>query len=158
MAPRVFRVAHQAAGLIVARLALGAAGYAASVAAGAEPRPAAAALAFGTGVTAVALISDRRWLLFRRPDVEPLPAGATRSGLLRGIASGLLPSTVGVAMLLAIALFFEPLLAAVLAGVLAGMGLVALMSLVDLLLRERDESTRLYADAANAARRYVGRD
>jgi hypothetical protein len=61
-------------------------------------------------------------------------------------------------VLLAIALFFEPLLGAVLAGVLAGMGLVALMSLVDLLLRERDESTRLYADAADAARRYVGRD
>jgi hypothetical protein len=155
VAPRVFRVAHQAAGLVAVRLALAAAGYTTSVAAGAEPRPAAAALAFGIGVTAVALISDRRWLLFRRPDVEPLPAGAAPGGLLRGIGSGLLPSTAGVAALLAIALAFEPILAAVLAGVLAGMGLVQLMSLADLLLRERGEGRRLYADAADPARRYV---
>lgn len=156
MPVRVFRVAHQALGLVVVRLVLALGGLVASIVAGAEPGPAAAGVAFGAGVTAVALISDRRWLLSRRPSLGPLPEGATGGGLAKGVATGLLPSTIGVAALLAVSLAFEPILGAVLAGVIAGMGLVGLMGLTDLIIRERREGARVYADEADSSRRYVG--
>jgi hypothetical protein len=47
-------------------------------------------------------------------------------------------------------------LSAVLAGVLLGMGLVTVMSVVELALRERREARRYYADVSERSRRYVG--
>ena len=46
---------------------------------------------------------------------------------MRAIGASLLPSTVGVTILAVVALFFDPLLAAALAGVLAGLGAAALI-------------------------------
>ena len=152
----VFRVAQQAVGLAGARLALGVAGFGAALAAGAERNPAAVGLAFGAGASAVALVSDRRFLLFEQPTVEPLPADAEHVGPGRAIRDGLLPSTAGVAVLLAVSLAFKPILSAVLAGVLLGMGLVTVMSVVELALRERREALRYYADVSERSRRYVG--
>jgi hypothetical protein len=153
---RVFRAAQQAVGLAAARLALGLTGFGAALAAGAERNPAAVGLAFGTGASAVALVSDRRFLLFEQPTVEPLPADADHVGPARAIRDGLFPSTAGVAFLLAVSLAFKPILSAVLAGVLLGMALVTVMSVVELTLRERRESRRYYADVSDRSRRYVG--
>ncbi|HEU5279309.1 MAG TPA: hypothetical protein VFU26_10440 [Gaiellaceae bacterium] len=152
----MFRVAQQAVGLAAARLALGGSGFGAALAAGAERNPAAVGLAFGAGASAVALVSDRRFLLFEQPTVEPLPAAAEPVGPGRAIRDGLLPSTAGVALLLAISLGFKPILSAVLAGVLLGMGLVTVMSVTELTLRERREARRYYADFSERSRRYVG--
>jgi uncharacterized membrane protein YbhN (UPF0104 family) len=153
---RVFQVAQQAVGLAAVRVALGLAGFGAALAAGAERNPAAVGLAFGAGASAVALVSYRRFLFFEQPTVEPLPADAEHVGPGRAILNGLLPSTAGVAFLLAISLAFKPILSAVLAGVLLGMGLVTVMSLFDLALRERREARRYYADVSERSRRYVG--
>lgn len=153
---RVFRVAHQAAGLAAVRLALGVAGFGGALAAGAERNPAAVGLAFGAGASAVALVSDRRFLLFEQPTVEPLHDDAEHVGPGRAIRDGLLPSTGGVTVLLAISFPFNAILSAVLAGVLLGMGLATVMSVVELVLRERREARRYYADVTERSRRYVG--
>ena len=151
----MYRIAHLALGLGALRAALAVVGFAAALAAGAEQGPAALGLAFGAGVTATALISDRRWTLGPQPELHPLPDGIEHRGLRGAIAHGLLPSTVGVSVLLAIALAFEPVLAAVLAGVLAGMVVAGLVGFADLALREYRDGVLLYADAADSSRRYA---
>ena len=156
MKHRVIRIAHHALALVAIRLVLSLGGFGASLVAGAERQAAAVGLAFGTGACAVALLSDRRWLLFQRQSLEPLPPGSEPGDLPRAIAKALMPSTIGVAVLLAVSLAFEPVLAAVLAGVLGGMALVGLTGLVDLLFRERQAGVRYYADAAEPSRRYLG--
>ena len=152
---RVFRVAEKAFGLAAARLVLGVVGFGAALSAGAERGPAAIGLAFGAGASAIALVSDRRFLLFEQPTVEPLPTDAEDVGPGRAIRDGLLPSTAGVTVLLAVSLPFKPILSAVLAGVLLGMGLVTTMTVVELALRERREARRYYADVSQRSRRYV---
>jgi hypothetical protein len=67
----------------------------------------------------------------------------------------MLPSTAGVAVLAAISLVFEPILAAVLAGILAGMGIVSLVSCVEVALWERRSDAQLLADADVHTRRYI---
>jgi hypothetical protein len=54
-----------------------------------------------------------------------------------------------------VSLAFEPLLGAVLAGVLGGMGLVSLASWVEVVLWERRAGVMLFADADVHTRRYV---
>ena len=157
MPPAVYRVVHQRIVLSGIRLTLAGLGFAGSILAGAEGRAAAVGLALGTGICALALVTDRRWLLLGKPAAEPLPEAVRRASLARAVADGMLPSTVGVAVLAAAALFFEPILSAVLAGVLAGMGVVSLVSCVEVALWERRTDTHLFADADVHTRRYVTR-
>ncbi len=112
-------------------------------------------LVLGAGICALALVTDRRWLFLGTPAAEPLPDGARPAPLLRAVVSGMLPSTVGVAVLAAAALAFEPILAAVLAGILAGMGIVALVSTVEVAVWERQHDALLLADVDVHTRRYV---
>ena len=151
----VYRIVHLALGLVAVRAALAAAGFAAALAAGAERGPAAVGLAFGAGVTAMALVSDRRWMFGKQPELHPVPDRVEHRGLPRAVAQGLLPSTVVVSVLLAIALGFDPVVAAVLAGVLAGMALAGLVTLADLVVREYREGMLVYADATDNSRRYA---
>jgi hypothetical protein len=153
--PAVYRVAHQRLILSGIRLGLAALGVAGSLAAGTEGAAAGVALALGAGICSLALVTDRRWLLLGRPEAEALPADVRRAPLARAVAEGMLPSTAGVALLAAVSLFFEPLLAAVLAGILAGMGIVGLVSCAEVALWERRTGARLYADADVHTRRYV---
>ena len=157
MPPAVYRVVHQRIVLSGIRLTLAGLGFAGSILAGAEGRAAAVGLALGTGICALALVTDRRWPLLGKPAAEPLPEAVRRASLARAVADGMLPSTVGVAVLAAAALFFEPILSAVLAGVLAGMGVVSLVSCVEVALWERRTDTHLFADADVHTRRYVTR-
>jgi hypothetical protein len=66
---------------------------------------------------------------FRRVSDEPeqLPADASVSPIWLHIVHAALPSTVGVSVLATLALAFNPTLTALLAGILAGLGLVALL-------------------------------
>ena len=157
MPPAVYRVVHQRIVLSGIRLTLAGLGFAGSILAGADGRAAAVGLALGTGICALALVTDRRWLLLGKPAAEPLPEAVRRASLARAVADGMLPSTVGVAVLAAAALFFEPILSAVLAGVLAGMGVVSLVSCVEVALWERRTDTHLFADADVHTRRFVTR-
>jgi hypothetical protein len=153
--PAVYRVVHQRLALSGIRLALAALGFAGSIAAGADGAAAGVGVALGAGVSCLALVTDRRWLLLRRATAEPLPQDARRTAVARAVAEGLLPSTVGVAVLTAIALAVQPILAAVLAGILAGMGIVGLASWAEVALWERRERVVLFADLNVHTRRYV---
>jgi hypothetical protein len=151
----VYRVVHQRLVLSGVRLGLSAAGFVGAIAAGADGAAAGVALALGAGICGLALVTDRRWLLLGQPTAEPLPDGAGRAPLTRAVASGMLPSTAGVAVLTAAALVFQPILAAVLAGILAGMGIVGLVSAMEVVTWERQHHARLLADFDVHTRRYV---
>jgi hypothetical protein len=153
--PAVYRVSEQRLVLSCVRLGLGALAFAGAVLAGADVAAAGVGAGVGAAVCALALLTDRRWLLFRAPSAETLPADARRAPLARAVLSGMLPSTAGVAILAAVSLAFEPLLAAVLAGVLAGMGVVSLASWVEVVLWERRAGATMYADYDVHTRRYV---
>jgi hypothetical protein len=151
----VYRVVHQRLALSGLRLGLAAVAFAGSIAAGAEAAAAGVGLAVGAAICGLALVTDRRWLLLGKPSTEPLPDEVRRAPLARVVADGMLPSTAGVAVLAAASLFFEPVLTAVLAGILAGMGVVSLVSCVEVALWERRTETQLFADADVHTRRYV---
>ena len=155
MPPAVYRVTHQRLALSGTRLGHAALGFAGSVAAGAAVAAAGVGLALGAGICGLALVTDRRWLLLGKPEAGPLPDGARPAALTRAVATGMLPSTVGVAVLAAASLAFQPILSAVLAGVLAGMGTVSLISALEVAWWEHGTGGRLYADADVHTRRYV---
>lgn len=57
-----------------------------------------------------------------------------------------LPSTVGVALFTAVALLFDPVLAGLLAGILGGMALMTLVSLLQIVMFERRLGGVLYVE------------
>ena len=109
------------------RLVLSGAFLVAARAAGATSRP--ALLAFVGGAFGVAFLawSDPR-ARFLRASREPveLPADARVASAWLHAVHASLPSTAGVSFLAAVALVFQPTLTALLAGVLAGLGVAAL--------------------------------
>jgi hypothetical protein len=153
----VYRVVHQRLALSGLRLGLAAVAFAFSIATGAGAGAAGVGAALGAAFCGLALVTDRRWLLLGQPSAEPLPDDVRRAPLARAVLDGMLPSTVGVAVLAAASLFFEPILAAVLAGILAGMGVVSLVSCIEVALWERRTGSQLLADADVHTRRYVMR-
>jgi len=117
-------------GVIPIRLALGILLLGAARLAGADNAPALLAFAVGVlGITFV-IFNDPR-ARFLRASVEPLdaPADVEIAPRWRQALSATLPSTVAVALLACIALVPQPTLAALLAGVEAGLGVAAVLSL-----------------------------
>jgi len=103
----------------------------------------ASLIAFAAGAFGVAFLAandPRARLRGSGAKPERLPAGAHLAPAWMHAAHAAFPSTVGVSVLAGIALAVRPELAALLAGVLAGLGLVAL-----LVAYRTDE--RLYLDA-----------
>lgn len=88
-------------------------------------------LAFGAGAFGMAfLVSNDPRARFRRGAAEPaeLPSDASVAPAWLHAFHAALPSTVGVSALAAITLAFQPTLTGLLAGFLAGMGLVAALA------------------------------
>lgn len=111
------------------RLVLSVCWLAAARAAGAASS--AALVAFAAGVFgSVFLASQDPRARLRGGGTEPgeLPADAIVAPTWLHVAHAAFPSTVGVSILAAIALFVRPVLASLLAGVLAGLGLAALLA------------------------------
>ncbi len=109
------------------RLVLGIAWLGAARAVGGSSGP--VFLAFAAGAFAIAfLVPNDPRARFRRtaPEFAELPPDATVAPAWLHVLHASLPSTVGVATLAAVTLAFEPTLTALLAGVLAGLGLTAL--------------------------------
>jgi hypothetical protein len=87
-------------------------------------------LAFAAGAFALAfLVPNDPRARFRRAAREPaeLPADARVASPLLHVVHASLPSTVGVSVLAAATLFFNTTLTGLLAGILAGLGLAALL-------------------------------
>jgi hypothetical protein len=86
-------------------------------------------IAFAVGAFALAFLvpNDPRARFRSTPaKPEPLPAEAVVAPAWLHVVHAALPSTVGVSVLAAVALAFNAILAALLAGVLTGLGLAAL--------------------------------
>jgi hypothetical protein len=130
-----------------ARLAM-----AAVVLAGAAARigtsPAFRQLALGAALLTFALFfgRSRRPLETTLAEAAPVPPDAGSAPLREGVVAALFPSSVGVAILAAAALALDGRLAAILAGLLAGMGFAALISAARVLAWERQHRVRLLAD------------
>ena len=112
------------------RIAIAAVWLGVSVAAGARTGVAFAAFAVGVvGIAFLALNDPRARFTGREP--QPLPAGANVvvDPAWRQALSSLFPSTVGLSALAAIAVAPLPVLTALLAGAVAGLGVAAAASL-----------------------------
>jgi hypothetical protein len=109
--------------LAAIRLGLAIGGLEAAIAAGATRRAAALGCLLGAIGGAVVVLTDPRGRLVKLPrfgpDEEPWWRAALRATY---------PSTLGLAVLAAIALSFSPVLSAVLAGVIGGLGLAGLLT------------------------------
>ena len=116
--------------MIPVRLVLGVAGLLVARAAGAQSGPALLAFVIGVFGIVFVIFNDPRARFLRR-EVEPLewPADATVAPWWRSALAASFPSTVGVTALALVAAAFRPVLAALLAGVCAGLGVAALLSL-----------------------------
>jgi hypothetical protein len=103
------------------------------VAARADGAPSGATLiALGAGAFASAfLVTNDPFARFKKsPDkVAELPVGSNVAPAWLHVVHAALPSRVGVSVLAAIALLFQPALTALLAGLLAGMGVASLVAL-----------------------------
>jgi hypothetical protein len=116
--------------VIPIRLVLGIVLLVAARVAGAQSAPALLAFAIGVVGIVFVIFNDPRARLARGP-VDPLdvPDDATVAPRWRQALAASTPSTIGVAALALVALVPQPTLAALLAGVEAGLGVAALISL-----------------------------
>lgn len=147
-APRLARVVTAALLVTPVRLGLGCVVLAGARLAGAESTPAALAFVSAAGGTTFVILNDpRRRLWRRRAALGPAPLDARYLSRLELVRAAIFPSTVGVTVLAAVALVVgQATLAALLAGVLAGMGFASLAAGVDWLLRERQEGREYFTE------------
>jgi hypothetical protein len=126
----VHSVRGQTLGVIPIRLGLGVALLGGARLAGAANGPALLAFVVGAlGITFVIFNDPRARFVHREVEPLELPADAEVAPLRRQALSATLPSTVAVAVLGCIAMIPQPTLAALLAGVEAGLGVAAVLSL-----------------------------
>ena len=151
------RISRQALLVAPVRLALALAGLAASLLVGESRTPALLAFAIGTFGMAFAVVADRRGGIFApRSDPEPAPDDASFESPGELVRHAVLPSTVGVSVLAAIAFAAgQNGLGALLSGALGGMGLAALAYGSVLAWQERADGSALYLDR-RGGRLYTG--
>ena len=123
---------------------LAVAGLAAARVAGAASSPALLAFALGAFGFLVSIGSAKR-AFARGGEPEPAPPHALEPPL-RTLLAAAWPSTAGVAVLLVISLGVNAVLAALLAGVEAGMGVAALLSAGRIRAQERALGGRVLVD------------
>jgi hypothetical protein len=151
------RISRQALLVAPVRLALALIGLGVSLLLGERSTPALLAFAIGTFGMAFAVVADRRGGIFApRSDPEAAPADASLESAAELVRHAVLPSTVGVAVLAAIAFVAgQNELGALLSGALGGMGLAALAYGAALAWQERSDGAALYLDR-RGRRLYTG--
>ncbi len=142
--PRLVRALHHPLVLAPARLTLSALVLGATFVAGAGLSSGLLAWALGAFLGFFVLSTDRRFLLLERPEPARVPAGATVERWWRVLAADIFPSTAGLTALAAVALSTKPVLAAVLAGILGGMGIASVIGYGRVTASERRSGARLY--------------
>jgi uncharacterized membrane protein YfcA len=143
-APQVVRLSLRAWVLAPIRGGLSTLGLVASVLVGARPENALLAWVFGAILVSIVLAGDPRGRRDQEP--QPLPTTAVSESWAQIARTDVVPSTVGVALLTCIALFFEPVLAGLLAGILGGMAVMTLVSRVRVAMAERKLGGALYVE------------
>jgi uncharacterized membrane protein len=78
----------------------------------------------------VLAFSDPRAKLLRRPEPRPLPPDVRFAGHVHEALSATLPSTVGVSIMATIALIVQPTITAFLGGVLVGLAVAGVLSVL----------------------------
>jgi hypothetical protein len=153
-APALIETRAQALSIAVIRLVLAAAGLAAAVAAGARAGAAAALFLAGAVILFVAVLGGRRRRLvwFRLDEAESLARPGSLESRGRSALRAAYPSTIGLTVLVAIAAWPQPGLAALLAGILAGLGGTALAFAAQLEAWERRRGIRVLAEPGRRGR------
>lgn len=140
------------------RFLIGGAGLAAAIAL--YPSEPGLELGFliGVGVLGVASLYRSRLSVHwtGRDAAESAPFVAARQSWWRTAIQVAFPSTIGLAVLLGIALPLEPVLATVLAGFLVGLGFSALALAAEQALWERRRGGALYAESGREERLWLG--
>src|SRR4051812_49641429 len=118
-----------------------------ALAEGAVRDSALVAFVLGAAFSAFAIAGDRRTLLVRRDPPASLPDDARFAPAWRAALDAAMPSTVGVAVLAAVALAIrQEVLAAVLGGAEVGMALVGAIAFAQLVEWERTQGARLLVE------------
>ena len=144
VARQVVQLSLRARVLAPIRGGLSALGFVAAVLDGARPGSALLAWAFGAIMVSIVLAGDPRGRRTTPP--EPLPGEAVPESGAQIARTDVLPSTVAVAMLTSVALFFDPVMASVLAGILGGMAAMTMVALVQVAVAERRLGGVLYVE------------
>jgi hypothetical protein len=155
-APVLAEARPQALLIATVRLVLAAAGLAAAIAFGLARGPAAALFVSGVAVLFLAVYGGdrRRRSALRFEKTEPIPAGARIESRGRALGRAAYPSTIGLTVLIAIAVWPQPGLAALLAGVLGGLGGVSIAGALRLGAWECERNARILIEAGRAERIY----
>jgi hypothetical protein len=148
-APALIEARLQTLLIGIVRVVLAAAGLAGAIGLGERSRAAAALFAAGALIVLVAIMSGRRGRLVwqRLAQAEPLGAEPRLEPRRVILARAAYPSTIGLTVLIAAALAFPPALAALLAGILAGIGGTALGFAAQLAAWERQRGVRVLAES-----------
>ena len=143
--------------IVPVRFVLALAGFAGARLLGVSPGGALTLWGLGAGLFVLAMLTSRRRRLFwlRAHEATPIDSEAPVAGRAQTVARAASPSTIAVSALTAIALPLNPSLAALLAGVLAGMAVVGLVFGVELVLWEREAGVRLLATTGLRSELYV---
>jgi hypothetical protein len=154
VAPELIDVRAQTLLIAGLRLALAAVGLGAAIAAGARPSAGAGLFVIGAVLLLVAVLGGRRrrlvWL--RLAEAEPLDTSATLEPRVRILLRATYPSTIGLTVLIALSLWPQPSLAALLAGILAGIGAAALEFGLQLGAWERRRGAQLLVEPGRRGR------
>jgi hypothetical protein len=110
------------------RLGLGLVWVLAARLAGAPPDGTMLAFVGGAFAIAFLLLNDPRARFLRRPDPVPLPPGALVAPRVQQALGAMIPSTLGVSILAAVVVVPKPMLAALMGGISAGLGVAGLLS------------------------------
>jgi hypothetical protein len=147
-APVLVEAREQALLIAGLRLGLAVAALAAVILRGVDPRAALGLLALGAFALLLAVYGgDRRTRsALKFAEAQPRPEGAHVVGRARSLAHAAYPSTIGLAVLTVIALALQPGLAALLAGLLAGLGVMSLVGLARLASWEARRGTRFFVE------------
>jgi amino acid permease len=153
-APALVEALAQSLLIGIVRMVLAAAALAGAIARGKSSGSAAMLFAAGAIVVLVAVMGSRRGRLVwvRLAEAESLTSEARLEPRRQALARATYPSTIGLTVLIAIALLFEPSLAAVLAGILAGIGGAALGFAAQLAAWERQRGARVLAEPGKGGR------
>ncbi len=132
-------------GVTPLRFALAAGALSAALPAGAPNGSARVSFVLGAFGGAGFVLADPRRRMRERNVPRPAPPEFDLEEPWRSALRALYPSTLGLSFLAAIALAFDPVLSAVLAGVIAGLGVAGLLAALEVALQERRLGGRLYS-------------